>query len=59
MTVKEGGGRSARPAILAHLAKRAGKAAVVGEKQRLRRNADIHYSAPVGEPTPGSTGTLQ
>ena len=50
---------SARPVILAHLAKQAGKAAVVSEKQRLRRNANIHYSAPVGEPTRSKIQALQ
>lgn len=50
---------SARPVILAHLAKQAGKAAVVSEKQRLRRNAEIHYLAPLGERTAGSTRAPQ
>jgi EpsD family peptidyl-prolyl cis-trans isomerase len=34
---------SARPVILAHLEKQAGKMAVVAEKRRLRRAADIAY----------------
>ena len=50
---------SSRPVILAHLARQTGKAAVVSEKQRLRRNADIRYSAPVGAPTPESTRVAQ
>jgi EpsD family peptidyl-prolyl cis-trans isomerase len=50
---------SARPVILAHLAKQAGKAAVVSEKQRLRRNADIHYAVPVLDPTSHSIQALQ
>jgi EpsD family peptidyl-prolyl cis-trans isomerase len=35
----------ARPVILEHLAKQAGKRAVVNEKQRLRAVAEIEYSA--------------
>jgi len=50
---------TARPVILAHLARQAGKAAVVAEKQRLRRDADVEYSGSDMNAMTASLGTPQ
>jgi len=48
---------TARPVILAHLARQAGKAAVVAEKRRLRRDADVEYSGSTMNATVASLDT--
>jgi EpsD family peptidyl-prolyl cis-trans isomerase len=50
---------TARPVILAHLARQADKAAVVIEKRRLRRDADVEYSASTKKAMVASLETPQ